>query len=670
MTNTYWAAEKDTESVVSKISGFLSMFSLNSEAERSSLSSIWSRNLRMYYNSVISSDSSESSLGYGGEDGELIEMHVPVARSDVRKIIGIATRQRLHFKAQAESGEWTTKANTQIADSLAHEYATDEDIELNKVREKLLELAIVCGHSFLLNQWDSEKKKPVFRVIPPWMATYNFNVDSFDNLDWFVVHYFVNRYSLAEEYPKHKEVILNGNYNSRSAINPWSINFGVLDYSEDDILVSEFYHKSTAAIPEGRFIKFVGDTGIEDMPNPYKDNNDKAEIPVSMVVPELIQPYLIGYPKICDLLPLQEMTDHQFSVMATIFSALGVPTILNPRSSGMNASNMSGLKVISYNPQLGDGLKATKPEVLELCKLPPNLLDTINIMQQFQQRISNVSGALQGILPPGVTAASAIATLSANAVEFIEPMSLAVHSALESGMMRAINQTSQFLDERRTLEIVGPRNVTAVAKFSGEDLKGLKRVTLLTQNPLTLFAGGRQKIAEDYMAMGLITTPEEYDAVMVYGSLEPIREKTMTKENLVSWENQQMRQGEPVYALATDDHAYHIYKHSLLQNDPEVRKRPELLEIIDKHIQAHLELSRQVDVGLYAMVQTGKNLPPDQNTPTGAPEVPQDAQEMVTSGQPEGIGEQMVPGAGQAGQAEPAEPANPVFDLGDERGVV
>jgi len=154
------------------------------------------------------------------------------------------------------------------------------------------------------------------------------------------------------------------------------------------------------------------------------------------------------------------------------------------------------------------------------------------------------------------------------------------------------------LTKEEHLRLWGPRNVTAVAKFSGEDLKGLKRVTLLTQNPLTLFAGGRQKIAEDYMAMGLITTPEEYDAVMVYGSLEPIREKTMTKENLVSWENQQMRQGEPVYALATDDHAYHIYKHSLLQNDPEVRKRPELLEIIDKHIQAHLELSRQVDVGL------------------------------------------------------------------------
>jgi hypothetical protein len=661
MNNGYWAAEKDTDSVVSKIESFLSMFSLNADAGQSTLSGVWSRNLRMYYNSVVSLDSTDSSLGYGGENGELIDMHVPVARSDVRKMIAIICRQRLFFKAQAESGEWVTRSNTQIVDSLSQDYATDEDMDLNRVREKLAELAIVCGHSFLLNQWDADKKKPIFRVIPPWMSTYNFNVDSFDSLDWFVVHYFVNKYSLAEEHPKHRETILNA-ASDRSAINPWSIQFGVLDYSEDDVLVSEFYHKSTPALENGRFIKFVSNVGIEDIDNPYLDTSGRAEIPVSMCVPELIQPYLIGYPKICDLLPLQEMTDHQFSVMATIFSALGVPTILNPRTSGMNASNMSGLKVISYNPQLGDGLKAAKPEVLELCKLPPNLLDTINIMQQFQQRISNISGALQGQLPPGVTAASAIATLSANAVEFIEPMSLAVNRAMESGMMKAITQTAQFLDEARTLEIVGPNNATAVAKFTGDDLKGIRRVNLLVQNPLMLFAGGRQKIAEDYMKIGLIQTPEQYDAVMVYGSLDPVREKSMTKENLVSWENQQMRQGEPVYALATDDHAYHIYKHTVLENDPEIRRRPELLKIIDDHKNEHLRLSREVDVGLYAMAQTGKNLPPDQNTPTGMPEqVPMEGQMQAPSGTLEGA-EQMAEGVETA---EPASPANPIFDLGE-----
>lgn len=668
MTNIYWASEKDTNLVVSKIGGFLSMFSLNSEAEQSSLSAIWSRNLRMYYNAVINNDSADSSLGFGGENGELIDMHVPVARSDVRKMISIVCRQRLHFKAQAESGEWTTKSNTQIVDALALDYVTDEDIDVSTVREKLIELAIVCGHSFLLNQWDSEKGKPIFRVIPPWMVTYNFNADSFDSLDWFVVHYFVNKYSLAEEYPEHKDTILNSS-SERSAINPWSISFGVLDYSEDDILVSEFYHKSTPALSQGRFIKFVSDIGIEDRENPYLDKNGKAEIPVSMCIPEAIQPYLIGYPKLCDLLPLQEMTDHQFSVMATIFSALGVPTILNPRTSGMNASNMSGLKVISYNPQLGDGMRGAKPEVLELCKLPPNLLDTINIMQQFQQRISNISGALQGQLPPGVTAASAIATLSANAVEFIEPMSNAVNKTLESGMMRAILQTSLFLDEERTLELVGPNNTTAVAKFSGEDLKGIRRVNLMVQNPLMLFAGGRQKIAEDYMKIGLIQTPEQYDAVMVYGSLDPIRDKSLTKENLVSWENQQMRQGQGVYALATDDHAYHIYKHTILENDPEIRRRPELLKIIDDHKQEHLNLSRTVDVGLYAMAQTGKNLPPDQNTPTGMPEMqggPEgDIMEQGAPARPSGNlegSEQMV---GGEQIAEEAQPANPIFDLGE-----
>ena len=668
MNLDYWAAEKDTDSVVSKVSSFLNIFSLNSEAERSSLSSIWSRNLRMYYNAVINSDSTDSSLGFGGEEGELIEMHVPVARSDVRKMISIATRQRLNFKAQAESGDYTTKANTEIADALAHEYATDEDIGLAKTREKLIELAIVTGHSFILTQWDDERSRPIFRPIPSWMCTYNFNAESFEDLDWFVVHYFVNRYTLAAQYPKHKDSIINAT-SDRSAINPWSINFGVLDYSEDDILVSEFYHKSTPALPQGRFIKFVNELGIEDIENPYKDKNGNAEIPVAMVVPELIQPYLLGYPKLCDLLPLQEMTDHQFSVMASIFSALGVPTILNPRNSGINASNMSGLKVISYSPQMGDGMKGSKPEILELCKLPPNLLDTINIMSNFQQRLSNISGALQGQLPPGVTAASAIATLSANAVEFIEPLSFSVNSALESSMMRAIIQTSQFQQEERTIELVGPRNSSAVRKFSGQDITGLKRVTMLSQNPLTLFAGGRQKIAEDYMSMGLIKTPEEYDAVMVYGSLEPIRENMTTKDTLVSWENQEMRQGKPVSALATDDHAYHIYKHSLLENDPEIRKRPELLMMIEDHKQAHLELSRTVDVGLYAMVQTGKNLPPDQNTPTGLPD------EMAQSiqGNPEGVGEEMIP-EGEVGNganvADVAEPANPIFDLGDESGAV
>jgi hypothetical protein len=661
MRDVYWAAEKDVDLLVSKISGFLNLFSLNAEAERSSIASIWSRNLRMYYNSVLSNDSSDSSLQFQGENGELINMHVPVARSDVRKLISIATRQRLNFKAQAESTDYETTANTQVADALALEYTTDEDIDLNGVRERALELAIVCGHSFVLNQWNSDKEKPIFRVLPPWMTTYNYNVDSFDNLDWFVVHYFVNRYSLAEEYPKVKDEILTASSDS-SMINPWSINFGIFDYSDDDVLVSEFYHKSTPALPNGRLVKFINTLPLEDIDNPYLDKDGKAEIPVSIVIPEYIQPYLLGYPKICDLLPLQEMTDHQFSVMASIFASLGVPAILNPRGSGMNASNMSGLKVISYSPQMGDGMKGAKPEILELCKLPPNLLDTINIMQQFQQRISNVSGALQGILPPGVTAASAIATLSANAVEFIEPLSLAVNKAIESAMMRAIVQTKLFMSDERVITSVGPNNVKASMTFSSDDLIGLKRVNMLTQNPLTLFSGGRQKIAEDYMKMGLITTPEEYDAVMVYGTVEPIREKRMTKQSLVSWENQQIRAGKPVYALATDDHAYHIYEHSMLQNDPEIRKRPEILQIIDDHLQSHLELSRTVDVGLYAMVQTGKNLPPDQNTPTGLPEQPQGPEmESEMQGEPQA---ETLPDGVESRMPAPANPAQPTFDLG------
>lgn len=657
MSDIYWAAEQETDTVVNKISGFLNSFSLNTESERSSISSIWTRNLRMYYQSVVNSDSRDSALGFGGENGELIEMHVPVARSDVRKLISIATRQRLNFKAQSESTDYMTKGSSVIADALSQEYLTTHD--LNGLRERALELAIVTGSSFILNQWDVQKQEPVFRLIPCWMTTYNFNAESFDQLDWFVAHYFVNRYSLAEQYPEMRDEIINFK-TDRTAINPWSINFGVLDYSDDDILISEFYHKSTDALPQGRFIKFIGDRGLEDMENPFLNKDGYAEIPVSACMPETIQPYLIGYPKLCDMLPLQEMTDHQFSVMASIFANLGTPAILNPRGSGMNAANMSGFKVISFSPQMGDGMRGMEPKVLELCKLPPNLLDTIDLMQQFQQRISNVSGALQGILPPGVTAASAIATLSANAVEFIEPLSLSVHKALEESMMRALVQTSLFMDETKVVESVGPTEVTATLQFKAEDLKGLKRVTLLTQNPLTMFAGGRQKIAEDYMKIGLIDSPEKYDAVMVYGSVKPIQEKRMTKESLVSFENQELRNGKMVYALATDDHAFHASEHAMLFNDPEIRKRPEIIRMVDDHIQSHLELSRTVDVGLYAMIQTGKNLPPDQNTPTGTP----DQQALPPQGEVGGGEPSPEPNPMGGEIAQPAQPAQPGFDIG------
>jgi hypothetical protein len=173
------------------------------------------------------------------------------------------------------------------------------------------------------------------------------------------------------------------------------------------------------------------------------------------------------------------------------------------------------------------------------------------------------------------------------------------------------------------------------------------------------------------MQMGMIDSPEKYDSVMVYGSVKPIQEKRMTKESLVSYENQELRNGNLVRALATDDHAYHISYHAMEYNDPEVRRRPELIARIDEHIQEHLELSRLVDVGLYAMVQTGKNIPPDQNTPTGMPEmgmgmggeVPMEGGSIQAN--PEGAPVETVGSGPGENVAQPAQPAQPLVNIGD-----
>jgi hypothetical protein len=67
------------------------------------------------------------------------------------------------------------------------------------------------------------------------------------------------------------------------------------------------------------------------------------------------------------------------------------------------------------------------------------------------------------------------------------------------------------------------------------------------------------------------------------------------------------------------------------------------------------------------MVQTGKNLPPDQNTPTGMPEqqegeMPEQNSEGVKT--ESGSVPDRIEMPGQGDIADPASPAKPGFDLG------
>jgi hypothetical protein len=96
-------------------------------------------------------------------------------------------------------------------------------------------------------------------------------------------------------------------------------------------------------------------------------------------------------------------------------------------------------------------------------------------------------------------------------------------------------------------------------------------------------------------------------------------------------ENERLMEGEDVQASALDAHRMHIMEHKSVLSDPDLRKDPTLTEKVFAHILEHIDLLRNTDPDLLAMIGE-QPLPPMQQplapTPTGE-SIPIQGQENI-----------------------------------------
>ena len=99
-SSTYWAAD-ETDTVIGHLDDHVQMWGSNTAASSvftSILAAYW-RNMSAYYSAVINPDSWLTSLGFSGEQGELVRMVVPQARTLVRQFVSVITKQRYNWEA-------------------------------------------------------------------------------------------------------------------------------------------------------------------------------------------------------------------------------------------------------------------------------------------------------------------------------------------------------------------------------------------------------------------------------------------------------------------------------------------------------------------------------------------------------------------------------------------
>ena len=139
MTEKYWfwGEAKDIASNLEKRRAQWTQYGMNPVYQA------WCRNMVSYYSSLLKANAWDSSLVTSGEQGELVEMMVPQARSMIRQLVGLVTKNRLAFSAITDTKGRDIIESARLGNALAAQIVTEHDLDGRA--DLLAEIAAVYG---------------------------------------------------------------------------------------------------------------------------------------------------------------------------------------------------------------------------------------------------------------------------------------------------------------------------------------------------------------------------------------------------------------------------------------------------------------------------------------------------------------------------------------------
>lgn len=592
---------------------------------------MWIRNTYAYFSTVLDTQSWWTSLNFEGEQGELVKMSIPQARSLIRQMITLLTKQKLAFHAIARVQDSDVTEAMRIANAIAAEVTHKQN--LDEKQEWLCERALVQGTAFIKTTWRSDLGQPrvvekvegdkervlyegdVEITLPTvFDMIYDFTIESWEQLQWAECRVKRNRWDLIAQHPNLKAEILK----LESVNDDYRNSMATLYDDRDNVYVYEMYHKPTPTLPQGRMLVYSNTKTIY-----FDDINDYGCIPIEPLMPEKIDGINYGYAALSNILPAQEMFDHSYSCLATNQSSLGVANVIKPTGANINVQSLYGMNFIDYTP-VPSAANNGKPEVLDLLNSPGELFKLPEVLKAEMQQMMNINAAVRGELPAS-TSGVAIATLTTNALEFMSSYAKSLKVCMQKTMMHAINAYRKKAKIERLVAVTGKNYQTFQRSFTGDILDPIHQIEIQEVNPLMATMAGRIDVADKAIEKGLVKDLQSWVSILDGQPLSKLTETELSENDLIQTENERLQAGEFVKAISVDKHPLHIMRHKTLLNDPMIRLNSPMVSAIEQHILEHLELQKMTDPLLMAMAHTGMipegmmMPPPAGAVPPGAP---------------------------------------------------
>ena len=565
--------------------------------------------LGMYWNS------SGHSISFTGDNEELVQLAVNHYRNIASHMLVNITSTRPAFSARSVNSDYKSMAQANLAEGLLDYYLREKRLE--KYLYTAVEYAIALSAGFVLMEWsstegqlvdyDEELKTSiyegdvVFSNLSPLDVITDVTKEKFEDNDWVIIRTFKNKYGLMNKYPDLAKKIAGVKSKSEELITLTSSLNGT--ENTDDVVVYTFMHKRNDALPQGRFLQFVGDNiTLVDTPLPYKD------IPLYRVTAADILGTPFGYTPMFDLLPIQDSVNTLYSSALTNNVAFGVQNIFVKRGSDLSMESISGgLNILEANEA---------PQPLNLTHTAPELFNMINMLIKDMETISGVNSVARGNPQDSLKSGTSLALVQSQAIQFMSGLQQQYVRLIEDCGTGLLNILKSYAKTTRVANIVGKSNKSYLKEFVGSDLNSINRVVVDFGNPMSRSVAGKVQMAEQMLQYGAIKDSRDFISIINTGQIESSIEGLNSELLLIKSENEQMLDGKSVQALAIDEHLKHIEKHKALLADPSLRANNQYAMNVLNHIQEHIHLLQTTDPNLLLVTnQTplpNPNFPPQQ----------------------------------------------------------
>lgn len=501
-------------------------------------------------------------IGFDGEEGELLRFRVNELRSYVRQMGSLALGQRPSFECEAANTDYDTITQIETADAAVNQIYWEKYGE--RKERRTIEKGDLFGLSFTWAYFDptggrevdvrlpmppemggeaagmspaTEKQRTgdiVMRSLAPWETWCDPYQEEQEDHVWRGAKVKRGKWEIVAELRqqgKHAEAerVIEMTSDREDGVEAF-FGFRARHVDPDQLIEKYWFHGKTRAMPDGRFVRYVGDVLLYDGPLPGRRLYFESYCPGEFIGTAF------GYTEAWDLIPLNQMMDAIVSDVATNLHTFGVQGVVAEAGIDITPEELAnGMSLLRIPP----GSKP--PTGINLAAMPEGAWQMLEFLQSRYQSVSALNSVVRGQPDKNISSGEMAALFHSIAIEANGYRQAAVDDHRERTANMQLELIQDNMQHPLVLELAGNDERQYLSEVDPKMLSGIRRIRVKTANPMLRTTAGRLEVAKMMMQIpGAVTTPQQIDELLVSGQLKPVYKAPRAEMLRIAWENEEL----------------------------------------------------------------------------------------------------------------------------------